>query len=111
MKQIDELHKQGEGARNRLEELEALVKQHKMADMEFDIIQQMLSQFSENIDDYNVEQKRAAIRTFVKKVVWDGKDVHLYLFGENGDIEFPEVAANDEEGLLDDGEGVPSGEN
>lgn len=111
MKQIDELHKQGEGARNRLEELEALVKQHKMADMEFDIIQQMLSQFSENIDDYNVEQKRAAIRTFVKKVVWDGKDVHLYLFGENGNIEFPEMAANDEEGLLDDGEGVPSGEN
>ena len=111
MKQIDELHKQGEGARNRLEELEALVKQHKMADMEFDIIQQMLSQFSENIDDYNVEQKRAAIRTFVKKVVWDGKDVHLYLFGENGDIEFPEVAANNEEDLLDDGEGVPSGEN
>lgn len=111
MKQIDELHKQGEGARNRLEELEALVKQHKMADMEFDIIQQMLSQFSENIDDYNVEQKRAAIRTFVKKVVWDGKDVHLYLFGENGDIEFPEMAANDEEGLLDDSEAVPLGEN
>lgn len=111
MKQIDELHKQGKGARNRLEELEALVKQHKMADMEFDIIQQMLSQFSENVDDYNVEQKRAAIRTFIKKVVWDGKDVHLYLFGENGDIEFPEMAANDEEGLLDDGEGVPLGEN
>jgi len=39
----------------------------------------------------DIEQKREAIRAFVKRIVWDGQNVNMYLFGsddENG-LEMP----------------------
>ncbi len=97
VERIDELNQTGESQRRRLEELESLTRQHELADMEFDIIRNMLANFGEGIDTYELEQKRAAIRAVVKKVVWDGENVHLYLFGEDGDVDFPEIPAETEE--------------
>ncbi len=95
MQQIDELHEKSETLKNRLTELEAITAQHELADIEFDIISQLFANMSENIDDYSVEEKRAAIRAFVRQVVWDGENAHLYLFGSEGDCEFPELPDND----------------
>jgi hypothetical protein len=89
IEQIDEMHEKGEALRKRLAELEAIIQQHDLADIEFDIIRQMLSNMGESIDNYTVEQKRAAIRTFIRKIVWDGENAHLYLFHNDGDYEFP----------------------
>ena len=89
IEQIDELHEKGETLKKRLSELEAIIQQHDLADIEFDIIRQMLSSMGESIDSYTVEQKRAAIRTFVRKIVWDGENAHLYLFHNDGEYEFP----------------------
>ncbi len=95
MEQIDELHEKGEGLKKRLAELEAIMQQHNLAEIEFDIIRQLLSTMGENIEEYSVEQKRAAIRTFIRKVVWDGENAHVYLFHNDGDYEFPEPPNND----------------
>ena len=46
----------------------------------------MLSNFSLTLDDMNIDQKRAAIRTFVRKAVWDGENLHLYIYGNFDDI-------------------------
>ena len=97
VRQIDELHEKGETMRKRLAELEAITAKHELADVEFDLIRQMLSNFGENIDSYSLEQKRAAIKTFVRKVVWDGENAHLYLFKNDGEVEFPAVSAKIEE--------------
>jgi len=89
LEQIDELHEKGEGLKKRLVELEAIMQQHDLAEIEFDLIRQLLSTMGENIEEYSVEQKRAAIRTFIRKIVWDGANAHVYLFHNDGDYEFP----------------------
>lgn len=89
LEQIDELHEKGEGLKKRLTELEAIMQQHDLAEIEFDLIRQLLSTMGENIEEYSVEQKRAAIRTFIRKIVWDGENAHVYLFHNDGDYEFP----------------------
>ena len=100
VERIDELNKANEGYRRRLEELEPLMKQHELTDREFDIIRNMLANFGESIETYSVEQKRAAIRAIVKKAVWDGENVHLYLFGQDRDVDFPEIPAENGENKI-----------
>ena len=40
----------------------------------------------------SIEEKRAAIRTVVRKVIWDGVNAHVVLFGaDESDIEFPDM--------------------
>lgn len=90
VKQIDELHDKGTILQQRIQEVRQLTASHELSDIEFDVFRQMLSSFQDTIDGMTVEQKRAAIRTCVKKVVWDGKDVHMYLFGSDDDYELPE---------------------
>ena len=52
----------------------------------------MLSMFRANIDEMSIEEKRAAIRTVVRKVIWDGVNAHVVLFGaDEGEIEFPDM--------------------
>lgn len=91
VKQIDELHQQGEGLKRHLAELKELTASHALADIEFDLLTQLLASFKERVDEMTVEEKRAALQVFVKEVIWDGKDVHLVLFGSDYQYEFPEV--------------------
>lgn len=91
VKGIEELHGKGEEMKGRISEIESLTASHVLSDIEFDIIRQMLTNFRDTLDDMSVEQKRAALRTFIKKVVWDGENVHVYLFGsdDSDGIELP----------------------
>ena len=104
MDQIDELHEQGETMKKRLSELEALTKQHALTDIEFDLIRQVLTNVGESIEEYSVEQKRAAIRTFVRKIIWDGEHAHIYLFHNDGDYDFPAPPAGGGDSAADDQE-------
>ena len=91
-KRIEALTAESDALEVRIQELTALTSQHAMSDMEFDVLRQLLSVFQENIDDMPLEQKRAAIRTVVRKVIWDGVNAHIVLFGESEDeIEMPDI--------------------
>ncbi len=92
-KRIEALNAESDALEARIQELIALTSQHAMSDMEFDVLRQLLSVFKENIDDMPLEQKRAAICTVVRKVIWDGVNAHVVLFGASEDeIEFPDLA-------------------
>jgi len=91
LKQIDEMVDNGNALKIRIAELESLMETHALSDIEFDVIRQVLSNFKSTFDLMDIEQKREAIRAFVKRIVWDGENVHIYLFGsddKNG-VEMP----------------------
>ena len=91
-KRIEALTAESDALETRIQELIALTSQHAMSDIEFDVLRQLLSVFQENIDDMPLEQKRAAIRTVVRKVIWDGVNVHIVLFGaDEEEIEMPDI--------------------
>lgn len=108
MQQVDKLHDKGEQMKRRIEELEGLTASHALSDIEFDMIRQMLSSFKNTLDDMDVEQKRAALRSFVKRVVWDGANAHVYLFGsdDSGGIDLPpdDFTPDDENSMEPSGE-------
>lgn len=89
VKQIDELHDKGEGLKRHLSELKELTSNHALADIEFDLLFQLLRTFRDAADNMTVEQKRAALRVFVKQIIWDGENAHLVLFGSDYQYEFP----------------------
>ena len=84
-KRIEQLGQQGTELDSRIRELEGITAQHTLSDIEFDIMRQLLSSFQNSIDEMSIEQKRAAIRTLVRKVVWDGVNAHVVLFGVQDD--------------------------
>ena len=101
LKRIEELSEANREIENRIHELEGLTEANALSDMEFDLLRQMLSMFRANIDGMSIEEKRAAIRTVVRKVIWDGVNAHVVLFGaDEGEIEFPDMV--DRMGHMDD---------
>jgi hypothetical protein len=61
MRQIDELHEKGEMLKRRLSEQKELTESHELADIEFDLVRQLLVSFKDTVDEMTVEQKRAAL--------------------------------------------------
>ena len=101
LKRIEELSDANREIENRIHELEGLTEANALSDMEFDLLRQMLSMFRTSINEMSIEEKRAAIRTVVRKVIWDGVNAHVVLFGaDEGEIEFPDMV--DRMGHMDD---------
>ena len=101
--QINELDKENESLKEQIESMENLTMGQSLTSLEFDILKEMLRNFSTAFDTMSVEQKRLALRSFVKKVVWDGETVHIFLFGaDDKGIDFSNPAVETEE---------PQGEN
>ncbi len=80
---IEELHDKKISLQKNIDEWRKVTENHVLSDSDFDILKDMLLSFSHSFDTMTVEQKRTALRTFIKKVVWDGENVHIYLFGSD----------------------------
>jgi site-specific DNA recombinase len=91
LKRIEELSDANRQAERRMHELAGLVSVNSLTDAEFDLLRRMLSMLRTSMDDMSVEEKRAAIRTVARKVIWDGVNAHVVLFGaDEGEIDFTE---------------------
>lgn len=79
-----------------IKELEDVLSRDVMNDDGIFVLAQLLKSFSATIDSLNIEEKRAAIRTVVRKIIWDGENIHVILFGDpDGDDKFPIVEFDD----------------
>ena len=67
------------------DELENLLKNQGLSQLEFDNVKKLALSFGHAFDTMDVDPKRKALRTLVNKIVWDGENVHLYLFGSTDD--------------------------
>ena len=87
--QINELHEKQQKLESRIAELESLTWDTAYSDADFAVLQEALENFSVAFDAMTVEQKRAALRVFVRKIVWDGENIHVFLFGDpEGEVDF-----------------------
>lgn len=87
VKRIEELSEENHRIENRIQELEGLADVDRLSGDEFEILRQMLSMLRASVDGMSVEEKRAAVRTIVRKVIWDGENAHVIVFGaEEGKI-------------------------
>lgn len=96
LNQIETLHSFAEGLRERQEELKKLTAKPALANIEFDLLLQIFSSFAATTDAMSVEEKRAAIRICARKIIWDGENVQLYLFGSEGEADFSGLDRSDE---------------
>ena len=89
---IDELGSENQEIEKRIRELEGLISEHGLDAWEFDLLRDQMLRFRANINVMTVQEKRDAIRSVVRKVIWDGKNAHVVLFGaEEKEIELPEI--------------------
>ena len=108
---INEMNTEIDKISQGIDEMISLTSEHAFSDTEFDVLRKMLSVFKNTIDDMSYEQKRAAIGSIVRRVIWDGENAHVILFGsQDGDIELPditpyikhiEIDADDDEELIE----------
>lgn len=86
LRRIEELTGANREIGLRLRELEGRQSADAMSDADFDRLRQMLSRFPSCVDGMTVEEKRSALRVLVRRVVWDGRDAHVMLFGTEEDL-------------------------
>lgn len=79
---IQELHKQDAELQGRITRWEEATARHTLSSAVCDQMCRQLAVLSDSVDGMTVEQKRTAIRTVVRKVVWDGGCAHVMLKGE-----------------------------
>lgn len=89
IQEIEEIHEKNVRIKDRMAHLKGVISTGKITGEEFDLLAQMINSFKDTVDSMTVEQKRAALRMFVKEIIWDGTDIHVVLFGSEHELELP----------------------
>ncbi len=81
--EINHRHEELEGLKQSVEEFEKLSQQQKLDSTQFDLMDRQLTFIAHSFDEMTIEQKRMALKTVIRKIVWDGTNAHIYFFGDN----------------------------
>ncbi len=79
--QINELDKKNSNLKERLFELEEKRESNNIKEDNIDIVDDIIIKFANMIDTSDVIQKRNLIRSVVDKIIWDGEDINIVMFG------------------------------
>lgn len=101
LNEVNELTRKVESIEIQIQEYEDLANTDRLSDKGFEELADMLCSFADSFDRMTIEQKRLAIRAFIKKIVWDGERINIYFFG----CEEDEIDLSDDEFTEPLGEG------
>ncbi|MCD7921837.1 MAG: recombinase family protein [Clostridiales bacterium] len=76
------LNEESEQIQIKIRDAEAAMACSEDSGMEFSLLGQMISSFAATVDEMNTDQKRMLVKSIVRNVIWDGKDAHIFLFGD-----------------------------
>lgn len=79
---IEEIHDKTENLKKRIEELSRKKLERELDEASMDTICCKLLSFEEMFDSMSIRQKKIALRSIIKKVMWDGENIHIYLDAE-----------------------------
>ena len=79
--QINDLHTKTSELEMQISEHRRLMENSDITNEQYQSLADMLSSFAKTIDTLDVMKKRDVIRCFVRRVEWDGENIHLYLMG------------------------------
>jgi len=82
IKQINELDQLNSNLKKRLLELKEKLEAVSIQDNNLEMVQSLLVHFADNIDDLDILQKREFLKSIIEQLTWDGKQLHLVLFGD-----------------------------
>lgn len=90
VKQIEACHEKGEALKRRLEEFASMISDYDLTNFEIQRMKQTILDFCKLFDKMTVAEKRVHIRSFVRRIEWDGENLHIYFFLDNeSDIVLP----------------------
>jgi site-specific DNA recombinase len=102
-RRINALSEQNADIQARMAELESLTGEHELSDIEFDLLRDLLADFGRTFDTLSIEEKRAALRVFLRRAVWDGESAHVWFLGaQEGEIEFSQENSGSPSGGLEE---------
>ena len=85
LEEINTLDKAKIDIEAQIQEYEGMERVNALSDLEFEGLAKMLCSFADSFETMPLEQKRFTIKTFVRKIVWDGSQVHIYFLGNEDD--------------------------
>lgn len=71
--------------RNKINEIKTVSKDYDLSESDFEMLKDILSSFTKTFDIMTLDEKRNTIRTLIRRIVWDGENVHIYFFGSDID--------------------------
>ena len=82
---INRLSEENKTIEKQIDENRLAIESQNLSDLNLEILKTTLDSFSTTFEDMTVEQKRVALRTFIKRIDFDGENVEVYM---NTDDEF-----------------------
>lgn len=84
-KEISVINEAITAADNEIKRLKLIETGHKQSKNNFDTAKKAFAYFKENFDNLSVEYKRRFIRQNIKKVVWNGRTLSVFIWGRRSD--------------------------
>lgn len=82
VQQINDLEAEAAKARERLASAQASMAGQDASLDVFGVMQSMISAFASSFEAITQDERRRMLKTIVEKVVWDGKNIEIHIFGK-----------------------------